>query len=154
MNCVTLGSLGRRAVILLVEDNADHVLLTQLAFEEAKIEVDLQVARDGIECMEFLNRSGAYANTPRPDLILLDIHMPRMDGYEVLRRIRADDALRLLPVNVLSTSGDLLDVKRMHELGCNSYIVKSNNFEHFTESMQQMVHYWLNVVVLPATVQD
>lgn len=154
MNCVTLGSLGRKAVILLVEDNSDHALLTQVAFEDAKIEVNLQVAHDGIECMEFLNRRGAHANAPKPDLILLDIHMPRMDGYEVLRRIRADDSLRLIPVNVLSTSADLLDVKRMHELGCNSYILKSNNFEQFTEMMRQMAEFWLKVVLLPATVQD
>lgn len=154
MNCVTLSSLRRKAVILLVEDNEGHVLLTQIAFEEAKIEVDLQVARDGVECMDFLNRRGAHTDAPRPDLILLDIHMPRMDGYEVLRRIRGDDTLRLIPVNVLSTSADLLDVKRMHELGCNSYLIKSNNFEHFTEMMRQMTEYWLTVVLLPTTVQD
>lgn len=151
MNSVSLEHLGHLAVILMVEDNEDHILLAQLAFEEAKLNVDLRVVHDGVECLDFLHRRGEYADAPRPDLILLDIHMPRMDGYTVLAHIRADETLRELPVVVLSTSADLVDVKRMHALGCNSYIIKPVNFDRFVAVTRQMAGYWLNLVVLPTT---
>ena len=151
MNCVTLDELGRLAVILLVDDNEDHVLLTQMAFEDAQLNVDLRVAHDGAQCLDFLHRRGAHTDAPRADLVLLDIHMPRMDGYQVLAHIRADDTLRELPVVVLTTSADLVDVKRMHALGCSSYIVKPVNFERFAAVVRQMAGYWFNLVVLPST---
>lgn len=154
MNCTPLSHLGRLPVLLLVEDNADHVLLAQMAFEEAGINIDLRVAQDGIECMDFLHRRGAHVNAPRPDLILLDIHMPRMDGYEVLRHIRTETSLQQLPVTVLTTSADLNDVARMHALGCNSYIVKPVSFEHFVEVTRQLVAYWFKLVVLPTAGKD
>lgn len=154
MNCITLADLGRLAVILMAEDNEDHVLLTQMAFEEAKLRVDLRVVQDGAECLDFLHRREAHADAPRPDLVLLDIHMPRMNGYEVLEHIRAESQLRELPVIVLTTSADLVDVKRMHGLGCSSYIVKPVNFERFVAVTRQMAGYWLSLVVLPTTSED
>lgn len=149
MNVSPLEKIGRPATVLLVDDNEDHVLLTRLAMEEARLTVDLRVVGDGVECMEFLQRTGRHAGAPVPDLVLLDLHMPRMDGYEVMQRIQDDPALRLLPVVVLTTSADIVDVQRMHALGCNSYVVKPVNFESFVQITRDLGRWWFSLVVLP-----
>jgi CheY-like chemotaxis protein len=142
---------GRAATVLLVEDNPDHAFLTREAFEDAKLRVDLHHVETGDECMAFLRGEGAFAGAPRPDLILLDIHMPRMDGYEVLEAINADPALRALPVVVLSTSNDLLDVERMYALRCNSFMTKPVDFRQFQQAVTKMADYWFELVVLPGS---
>ena len=140
---------GREAVVLLVEDNEDHVFLTRASFEEAKLQINMQHVDDGAKCMAFLRKQPPYENAPSPDLILLDIHMPRMDGYEVLDAIVNDEALRRLPVIVLTTSAEAIDIDRMYHLRCSSYITKPLDFESFTKAVTQLAGYWLNLVVVP-----
>ncbi|MFZ2293973.1 MAG: response regulator [Polaromonas sp.] len=146
-----LSKQGREAVVLLVEDNADHAFLTREAFEEAQQKVNLQHVDNGEKCLAYLRRQAPYETAPRPDLILLDIHMPRMNGYEVMEAIHRDDALRGIPVVVLTTSATSLDVNRMYQLGCNSYLVKPGDFYIFTEAIRQLAQYWFNLVVLPSS---
>lgn len=144
-----LDQLSRKAVVLLVEDNLDHVFLMRESLEDTQSRLDLHHVERGDLCMAFLRREGQYANAPRPDLILLDLHMPRMDGYEVLKAIGEDAALRSLPVIVMTTSAEAIDVNRMYDLRCSSYIAKPTDFERFTQVVQQMADYWLRVVLLP-----
>jgi chemotaxis family two-component system response regulator Rcp1 len=139
----------RPAVVLLAEDNPDHAYLTREAFQEARLRVELHHVETGDECMAFLRRQAPYENAPRPDLILLDIHMPRMDGYEVMEAINADENLRSLTVVVLSTSSDLIDVDRMYALRCNSFLTKPVDFSQFAELIRKMAGYWFELVVLP-----
>ena len=145
-----LGQQFRDAVVLLVEDNVDHAFLIRESFEDAKVRLVLHHVERGDLCMAFLRREGPYTDAPRPDLILLDLDMPRMDGYEVLKAINEDYALRSLPVIVMTTSAEAVDVQRMYDLRCSSYIAKPNDFERLSQVIRQMVHYWLNVVTLPA----
>lgn len=144
-----LSKQGREAVVLLVEDNPDHAFLTQEAFEEAQQKVRLLHVDNGENCLAFLRRQPPYDSAPRPDLILLDIHMPRMNGFEVMEAIVKDDALRGIPVVVLTTSAESLDVNRMYKLGCNSYLVKPGDFDIFTAAIRQLAEYWFNLVLLP-----
>lgn len=147
----TIAQLGRPAVVLMAEDNEDHVLLTQLAFERAHFGVDLRVVADGVECMEFLERRGQYAAAPRPDLLLLDLHMPRMSGAEVMQKIleSADPEIRTLAVVVLTTSNDMRDVEILSGLRCNSFLLKPVSFEGFCKVIEDLQNYWFNLVVLP-----
>ena len=140
---------SRPAEILLVEDNENDVLLTREAFRRAHLMVNLHHARDGQECMDFLRREGRYADAPTPDLILLDLNMPRKSGKEVLAEIGADAALRHLPVIVLTTSSTDRDVLEMYRLRCSGYIVKPVDFEQFSRVLRQFADYWFTVVVLP-----
>lgn len=144
-----LSMRGRHAVVLLVEDNEDHVFLTRASFEEAKLQIDMHHVDDGAKCLAFLRKQPPYEDAPSPDLVLLDIHMPRMDGYEVLDAIVKDDALRHLPVIVLTTSAEALDIERMYGMRCSSYIAKPLDFESFTKAVAQLAGYWLNLVVVP-----
>ena len=139
----------RDAVVLLVEDNADHAFLTREAFRDIAQKVNLQHVDNGEKCLAYLRRLPPYETAPRPDLILLDIHMPRMNGYEVMEAKAADDLLRGIPVVVLTTSAELADVNRMYQLGCNSYLTKPGDFGVFTAALQQLADYWFNLVVLP-----
>lgn len=139
----------RPAEILLVEDNENDVFLTEQGFKKAKFLVNLHHVKDGVECMAFLRRQGEYADAPRPDLILLDLNMPRMDGREVLAELVADDRLRHLPVVILTTSSDEQEILTMYELRCSSYIVKPVDFEQFQRVVQLISDYWFTVVVLP-----
>jgi two-component system, chemotaxis family, response regulator Rcp1 len=140
---------SRPAVVLLVEDNDDHVFLTRESFDDARLKVDMHHVEDGEQCMAFLLRQPPFQDSPRPDLILLDINMPRMDGFEVMQRIRENDMINRIPVVVLTTSADHLDVNRMYELRCSSYMIKPVNFENFTQGIRQLADYWLTLVVLP-----
>jgi two-component system, chemotaxis family, response regulator Rcp1 len=139
----------RPAEILLVEDNENDVELTRIGFKKSKLLLNLHHAKDGVECMEFLRKQGAFAGAPPPDLILLDLNMPRMDGREVMAEILADEALCTLPVIVLTTSTDDEEIVKMYKLRCSSYIAKPVDFEQFLRVVQSLADYWFTVVVLP-----
>jgi CheY-like chemotaxis protein len=140
---------SRIAEILLVDDNEDDVFLTREAFDAARLRVSLQHVDNGEKCLQYLRKQGPYVHAPSPDLILLDMHMPVMDGHEVLSEIVKDDKLRHLPVVVLTTSYEAVDIHKMYRLRCNSYITKPVDFNKFVKVIGQMAGYWLTVVVLP-----
>ena len=140
---------SRPAQILLVEDNENDVILTREGFARSKLTINLHLAEDGEVCMEFLRKEGRFSDAPTPDLILLDLNMPRMDGREVLAAISADDQFRHIPVVILTTSTDEEEILKMYQLRCSSYIVKPVNFENFLHIIQLLGEYWLTVVVLP-----
>jgi len=132
--------------ILLVEDNPDDVRLTERAFVQNKITNDLVVANDGVAALDFLHKaceSNPGGNGLLPAVILLDLKLPRMDGLELLRRIRSDDRLRCLPVVVLTSSTEDRDILESYHLGANSYIRKPVDFEQFNEAVRQLGLYWL-----------
>ena len=138
--------MTRAGVILLVEDNADDEALTCRALTQNKIANHIVVARDGAEAVDYLFGTGAYAdrdtNVP-PDLVLLDLKLPKIDGLEVLRRLRADDRTRLVPVAVLTSSDEEQDLIESYNRGCNSYVRKPVAFEQFFEAVQHLGLYWL-----------
>ena len=140
---------SRIAEILLVDDNEDDVYLTREAFDAASLRVHLHHVENGEKCLQFLRKQGPYANVPSPDLILLDMHMPVMDGHEVLKEIVKDDKLRHLPVVVLTTSYEAADIQKMYGLRCSSYITKPVDFDNFVKAIGQLAGYWLTVVVTP-----
>ncbi len=140
---------SRVAEILLVEDNEDDVFLTREAFDAARLKVNLHHVNNGERCMQFLRKQGEYADVPSPDLILLDMHMPVMDGHEVLAQIVKDETLCHLPVVVLTTSYESADIHKMYKLRCNSYITKPVDFENFVRVVAQLSGYWLQLVVVP-----
>lgn len=143
---------SRIAEILLVDDNEDDVYLTREAFDAASLRVNLHHVDNGEKCLQFLRKQEPYANVPSPDLILLDMHMPVMDGYEVLKEIVKDDKLRHLPVVVLTTSYEAADIQKMYGLRCSSYITKPVDFDNFVKAIGQLAGYWLTVVVTPEPV--
>lgn len=149
MLTVPIVELGRTAVILMAEDNDDHALLARMAFDRAGLNANLHVVQDGVQCLQFLRREGPFAAAPVPDLLLLDIHMPRLDGYAVMQEISQDGRLRSLPVIALTTSADGLDVKRMYGLRCSSYIVKPVSFDALVGVVGRLEEFWLRLVVLP-----
>lgn len=135
-----------RAEILLVEDNPNDVKLTLHAFKTANLANTVHVARDGVEALEFLFGAAPSADQRLPEmpkLILLDLKLPRLDGHEVLKRIRNDPRTRGIPVVVLTSSSEERDVMRTYEVGANSYIIKPVDFEQFTESVRDIGKYWL-----------
>ena len=140
---------GRSAEILLVEDNSDDVLLTREGFERSKLTVNLHHVENGEECMAFLRKQGDYANSPRPDLILLDLNMPVMDGREVLAELVKDDELKHIPVVILTTSADERDVLSMYKLKCSAYAPKPVDFNQFLEVIRGIVNFYFTVIVLP-----
>lgn len=140
---------GRPAVVLLVEDNDNDVELTKIGFHRAKLAVQLHCVGNGEECMQFLRKEGQHASAPTPDLILLDLNLPRMDGHEVLAAIGRDEKLRHLPVVVLTSSKAEEDVLRSYRLRCSSYLVKPIDFEGFAKMIKSLNDYWFTLVVLP-----
>jgi two-component system, chemotaxis family, response regulator Rcp1 len=140
---------SRFAEILLVDDNEDDVYLTREAFDSAKLRVHLNHVDNGVKCLQYLRKEGPYAQTPSPDLILLDMHMPMMDGHDVLKEIVKDEKLHHLPVVVLTTSREAADIQKMYALRCSSYITKPVDFENFAKAISQLAGYWLTVVVVP-----
>jgi two-component system response regulator len=138
--------LDSRADILLVEDNPDDVELMLLAFKAANLANVVHVARDGVEALDFLFCTGAHAGRTiedTPKLVLLDLKLPRLDGHEVLKRIKGDPRTATIPVVVLTSSTEERDVMRTYQVGANSYIVKPVDFEQFTESVRDIGKYWL-----------
>ena len=136
--------------VLLVEDNPGDVRLTQEALKDAKVHLDLQIVSDGVAAMEFLNRQGKYAESPRPDLVLLDLNLPRKDGWrEVLAEIKSDPALQAIPVVVLTTSASEADILRTYMLHANCYITKPVDMEGFLTVVRCIDDFWLSVVKLP-----
>jgi CheY-like chemotaxis protein len=140
---------GRPVEILLVEDSPGDILLTREALREGKIRNHLSVASDGVQALAFLRREGRYAEAPRPDVILLDLNMPRMGGREVLGAIKADEQLRRIPVVILTTSSDQGDVLRAYDLHANCYITKPVDFDQFMSIIQAIEGFWMTVATLP-----
>lgn len=135
-----------RSNLLLVEDNEDDVELTLRAFRQNKLANDIHVAYDGEEALEYLFRRGRYAGrSPQsdPGLVLLDLKLPKVDGLDVLRQIRANESTRLLPVVVLTSSNEERDLVESYRLGANSYVRKPVNFQEFTEAARQLGLYWM-----------
>ena len=144
------GELGRPAEILLVEDNPGDVRLTRRALQEGKVRNHLTVIPDGEEALAFLHRQGQYADAARPDLILLDLNLPKIDGREVLAELKADESLRRIPVVVLTASKAEEDILRSHNLNVNSYVAKPVDLEQFLRLVKSVQDFWLTVVKLPA----
>ncbi len=140
--------------ILLVEDSPTDALLTQEALSQAKLINRLHIVEDGVEAIAFLRRQGKYADAPRPHIILLDLNLPKKDGREVLKEIKADDDLRVIPVIVLTTSNAEQDVLRSYHLHANCYITKPVGFESFVEAARSMENFWFAVVTLPPAQPD
>jgi two-component system, chemotaxis family, response regulator Rcp1 len=136
--------------ILLVEDNAADVRLTMEALQEGKVRNNLTVARDGEEALEILRRSGQHGRAARPDLILLDLNLPRKDGREVLATLKADPSLKHIPVVVLTTSSAEVDILNSYQLHANCYITKPVDLEQFVSVIRSIDEFWLTVVKLPA----
>jgi CheY-like chemotaxis protein len=137
--------------ILLIEDNPADVRLTREALTEAKVLNTLHVMVDGVAALAFLRREGRYADSPRPDLILLDLNLPKKDGREVLAEIKIDDALNLIPVVVLTTSSAEEDIMRTYKLHANAYVTKPVDFKQFLRVISAIEQFWLAVVTLPPT---
>lgn len=135
--------------VLLVEDDPGDVLMTREAFADNKVRNSLHVVSDGVEAVAFLRREGEYANAPRPDLILLDLNLPRKDGREVLEEIKADEELRRIPVVVLTTSEAEEDVLRSYHLHANAYVTKPVDFEQFINVVRHIDEFFVSVVKLP-----
>ena len=135
--------------ILLVEDSEPDILLTQEAFEDASVKNRLHVARDGEEALNFLKKQGTYQAAPRPDVILLDINMPRKNGLEVLQEIKADPELASIPVLMLTTSQAEDDVRSAYARHANGYVVKPVGFENFLDAIRAFEHFWLTFVRFP-----
>ena len=138
-----------RVEILLVEDNPGDIRLTREALDEGRLWNKLAVARDGVEAMSYLRRQGAYTSAPPPDLILLDLNLPRKDGREVLAEIKADENLKRIPVVVLTTSQAEEDVLKAYGLHANCYITKPVDFARFASVVQSIEDFWFAVVRLP-----
>jgi chemotaxis family two-component system response regulator Rcp1 len=135
--------------VLLVEDSPGNVRLTREAFKEAKVHVNLRVASDGIEAMAFLKREGKHADNPRPDLILLDLNLPKKDGPEVLEEIKQSPALKTIPIVILTTSKSEEDILRSYSLHANCYIPKPVTLDGFLTVVKSIDGFWLSVVKLP-----
>ena len=140
----------RPVVILMVEDNPTDVLIAREGFAGANMANTLCVADDGIEAIEFLNQRGKYAAAPRPDLIVLDLNMPRKNGQEVLAEIKSDVRLKNIPVVILTTSKSQNDISRAYGLHANCYISKPVDFDDFTEVVQRIQDFWFSLVTLPS----
>jgi CheY-like chemotaxis protein len=145
-----LAEMGKPIDILLVEDNPGDVRLTQETFKESKILNTMHVVRDGVEAMAFLRQEGEYADAPRPDLILLDLNLPRKDGREVLEEIKDDDQLRRIPVVVLTISYAEEDILRAYNLHGNCYITKPIDLDQFIKVVRGIEDFWLTIVRLPS----
>ncbi len=138
--------------ILLVEDSPSDVALTVEALKTGKIANNLNHVEDGVDAMNYLRRKGGYANAVRPDLVMLDLNLPRKDGREVLAELKADPELKVIPVIVLTTSRSDKDILRSYQLNANCYITKPVDFTHFIEVVQSIEQFWLTVVTLPKNI--
>ena len=137
--------------VLLVEDDEGDVVMTREALEEGKVLNRLHVVGDGVEAIEFLRREGQYAEAPRPDLILLDLNLPRRDGRQVLAEVKGDADLRRIPIVVLTTSEAEEDILRSYDLHANAYVTKPVDFDRFVAVIQQIDEFFISVVRLPTS---
>lgn len=144
-----IGVEGRPIEVLLVDDSPGDVRLTREAFREANGSIHLHVASDGVEAMTFLRREGLHIAAPRPDFILLDLNLPRMDGREVLALIKDDAALKTIPTCILTTSEAEVDILKSYELQANCYLVKPVQLEEFENLVKSINDFWLTKVKLP-----
>ena len=148
-----LSEQARLATVLLAEDNPAEQNLARRALSKGVMQCDLRTVSDGEEAMAYLLRQGKYEapeTSPRPDLVLLDLNMPRLDGRQVLERMKSDPGIHTIPVIVLTTSTHEQDVMRSYELGCNSFINKPLDVHAFLDALDQLGSYWLKLVVLPS----
>jgi two-component system, chemotaxis family, response regulator Rcp1 len=145
----SIGTDAEAIEVLLVEDSPGDVRLTREAFKDAKVHINLHVAADGTEAIAFLKREGQNANAPRPDLILLDLNLPKKDGREVLAEIKESPSLKTIPVVILTTSASEEDILRSYQLHANCYITKPVGLEGFLKVVQSIDNFWLSVVRLP-----
>jgi chemotaxis family two-component system response regulator Rcp1 len=139
----------RNVEVLFVEDNPGDVRLTQEALKEGKLRTNLHVVGDGVEAMAFLRREGKYAAAPRPDIVLLDLNLPKKDGHEVLAEIKGDDSLKRIPVVILTTSRAEEDILKTYNLHANCYITKPVDLDQFMKVVQSIEDFWLTLVRLP-----
>jgi CheY-like chemotaxis protein len=140
---------GRPAEVLLVEDAPGDVRLTREAFRDAGQTIHLHVVGDGVEALAFLGREGVHARLPRPDLILLDLNLPGMDGREVLAHIKADRSLKTIPIVILTTSETTADIERSYQLHANCYLTKPVQLDRFAALVRSINDFWLTKVTLP-----
>ena len=140
--------------ILLVEDDPGDVELTRESLSDSKLAINISVAGDGVEAMAFLRKEGEYSTAVTPDLILLDLNMPRKDGREVLAEIKADDSLKMIPVVILTTSSAETDIVKSYDLGANCYVTKPVGFDQFAKVVEAIEGFWFTVVKLPTKGQD
>lgn len=140
---------GGRIDVLLVEDNPGDVRLTREAFREANEFIHVHVASDGVEAMAFVRQEGPHANAPRPDLILLDLNLPKMDGREVLAQLKGDDHLKTIPTIILTTSGAQADILRSYQLHANAYVSKPLQLDAFQSLVSSINEFWLTKARLP-----
>jgi chemotaxis family two-component system response regulator Rcp1 len=140
--------------VLLVEDSPGDVRLTREAFKDAKVHINLHVALDGTEAMAYLRNEGEHANVPRPDLILLDLNLPKKDGREVLKEIKESPTLKSIPVVILTTSESEADILRSYQLHANCYITKPVGLDGFLKVVNSIDSFWLSVVKLPREVRS
>jgi len=141
--------LIRTFIILLVEDNSADIRLVEEAFKESEVNTKIRIVKDGMEAMKFLKHGENYKDAPVPDLILLDLNLPRKDGREVLKEIKNDNDLKHIPVVILTTSNSQEDIYKTHAHHANSYIVKPANVGSFIETMKNIEDYWFNMLKLP-----
>jgi chemotaxis family two-component system response regulator Rcp1 len=144
-----IGTDAAPVEILLIEDSPGDVRLTREAFRDAKVHMNLHVASDGVEAMAFLSREGKHADSPRPDLILLDLNLPKKNGREVLEEIKKSPVLKSIPVVILTTSASEADILRSYLLHANCYITKPVDLEGFLNVVKSIDSFWLSVVKLP-----
>jgi two-component system response regulator len=136
----------RSAEILLVEDNPADVDLTRESLDEARVLCNLHVTRDGVEAMKFLRKEGEYEDVPTPDLVLLDLNLPKKDGRDVLEECKSDEVLRRIPIVVLTSSQAEIDIQKAYDLHANSYVVKPVDLDQFVDIMESIGGFWLRVV--------
>lgn len=145
----TANSLGRPVELLLVEDSPSDAGLAKVALANSLVRINVNLVQDGEEAMRFLRRGDGYANAPRPDLVLLDLNMPKMDGREVLAEIRGDRTLESIPVIVLTTSAAPEDVARVYQLKANCYVQKPVDLDDFINAIKSLVSFWFTYATLP-----
>jgi chemotaxis family two-component system response regulator Rcp1 len=145
----SMGTLAVPIEVLLVEDSPGDVRLTREAFKDAKVHINLHVASDGTDAMAFLHREGEHSNAPRPDLILLDLNLPKKDGREVLAELKESPTLKCIPVVILTTSASDADIQASYQRHANCFITKPVDLEGFLKVVKSIDDFWLSVVKLP-----
>jgi CheY-like chemotaxis protein len=151
---MSIENIGRAAEFLLVEDNPGDVRLTCEALTESKVKNNLSIVGDGMDAMAFLHREGKYADAPRPDVILLDLNLPKKNGLEVLAEIKADPSLKRIPVVIITSSEAEQDVLKTYDLHVNCYVNKPVDLEQFIKVVQSIETFWLTIVKLPSEIVD